>query len=305
MAKVGLKLNGWKALWVLCVCASAAFTATAAAQSAADKSTARRLAQEGIQLFQSQKYTEALERLQRAENLYDAPVHLLYIARCQVQLGQLVEGAETYQRLIRARLEPGAPDAFHKAVESGKTEMAELEPKIPSLRVDVEPSGLSDLHVTLDDSEVPAAGLGVDRPVNPGAHKIKAIAKGYAAPEQTLELKPGERKQISLKLAPAPTEKSGAAAQPSGKTAAQPQASAGKKGKGLELIGGLRLGAAIPGGVASTQEVMPVPDASKNVPVTDYFGSGGEFELHGGLRFLTYFAGFLFFEHLVLSPGSQ
>ena len=67
----------------------------ASAQSAADKATARQLAVHGIKLYGDGKYSEALDKLQRAQTLYDAPVHLLYIARCQHKLGMLVESAES------------------------------------------------------------------------------------------------------------------------------------------------------------------------------------------------------------------
>ena len=56
------------------------------AQSAADKATARQLASEGIELYQKGSYAEALDKLERAEALFDAPVHLLYIARTQAKL---------------------------------------------------------------------------------------------------------------------------------------------------------------------------------------------------------------------------
>ena len=75
--------------------------APAVAQSAADKATARQLAVQGIKVYEDGKYSEALDKLERAQTLYDAPVHLLYIARCQHKLGMLVESAETYRRMVR------------------------------------------------------------------------------------------------------------------------------------------------------------------------------------------------------------
>src|ERR1700759_5347182 len=76
----------------------------AGAQSAADKATAREAATQGIGLYRAGKYADALDRLKRAQALYDAPVHLLYIARCQAKLGQLVEAAENYRLLDRYKL---------------------------------------------------------------------------------------------------------------------------------------------------------------------------------------------------------
>src|SRR5664280_675076 len=77
-------------LWVV-VMASLTWGAVTSAQTASDKATARQMATEGIQSYKQGKYAEALDLLQRAEQLYDAPVHLIYIARVQAALGKLVE----------------------------------------------------------------------------------------------------------------------------------------------------------------------------------------------------------------------
>src|SRR5688572_19890431 len=105
------------------------------AQSASDKATARKLATVGIKLYQEQKFEEALDKLRRAQELYDAPVHVLYMARCQVKLGKLVEGAESYRRLVRTELEPNAPDVFQTAITDGEKELAEVEPRVPFLTI--------------------------------------------------------------------------------------------------------------------------------------------------------------------------
>jgi len=56
-------------------------SSTPSSSAAADKATARLSAKQGIEMYRAQRYAEALERLQRAQQLFDAPVHLLYIAR--------------------------------------------------------------------------------------------------------------------------------------------------------------------------------------------------------------------------------
>jgi Flp pilus assembly protein TadD len=97
----GRRFGGASLLRLALVVAAGAATVVssvpAQAQSAADKATARQLATQGIKLYGEGKYAQALDLLQRAQTLYDAPVHLLYIARCQHRVGQLVESAETYR----------------------------------------------------------------------------------------------------------------------------------------------------------------------------------------------------------------
>src|SRR5688572_16146702 len=115
------------------------------AQTAADKATARKLAGEGIELYQAGKYGEALDKLERAEQLYDAPVHLLYIARTQAKLDKPVDAAETYRRLVRVKLEPDAPEAFTQAVDDAKKELPEVEAAVPTLRLEVTPANAPNL----------------------------------------------------------------------------------------------------------------------------------------------------------------
>jgi hypothetical protein len=305
------------AWWVRVVGASGAavtflsFAPSAVAQSAADKATARTLATDGIKLFQAGRYAEALDRLQRAQALYDAPVHLLYIARTQVKLDKLVEGAETYRRLARVQLEAGAAPAQKQAVEAAGPELAELEPRIPALRLELEPANLSGIDIHIDGERVPPAIVGVDRPANPGTHTVQVSAQGYNPAEQTIELKAGEKKPVVFRLeaasgasagAPVPGAAPGA---PAGGMATAPaadgRASAAARTKKKIEIGfmvGLRLGAAVPFG-----DVGITPDYDDTQPLSDFVQSGGGGELRAGVRFLKYFTGLLYFGNYVVKPG--
>src|SRR5689334_15456733 len=196
---------------VLTVCA---LTAPSRAQSAADKATAREAATEGINLYRAGKYTDALDRLRRAQSLYDAPVHLLYIARSQEKLGQLVEAAENYRLLDHYTLPSGAPEAWTAAVDDARKELAELEPRIPKLKIVTVPATVSNATLTIDGNAVSAAVVGIERPANPGKHHIAISAPSYTSAEADVELAERESKDVSLRLAP-----SAATAAPAGATA--------------------------------------------------------------------------------------
>jgi hypothetical protein len=286
------------------------------AQSAADKATARTLATEGIKLFREGRFAESLDKMQRAQTMYDAPVHVLYIARCQVKLDKLVEGAESYRKLVRTPLDANAPPAFKEAIESGGKELEEIEPKIPALRVEVEPANAAQLEIRIDGEAMPVAALGIDRPANPGWHTVQAWAPGYAPSESKVELRAGEKKPLKLVLQPGsgppppgftapppgqqqpgmvpgpmppPGGDAGMVAQPA------PQEPASKVG----FMVGLRLGGAVPGGAAF------VGPGGDDVKMGDLFQAGGGGEIHGGVRFLQYFTGVVYFERHVLKPGEQ
>jgi hypothetical protein len=170
------------------------------AQSAADKATARELAVAGIKQFKKGEFAPALEKLQKAQALYDAHVHLVYIARCYVELGQLVEGAEAYRALARKPIPRDASDAVRRAQSEGAEELTALEPRIPKLRVDVEPAGVEGLQISINGQEVPAAIVGVDRPANPGEVVVRVGAPGYKTGEATVAIGEGGREAVTIVL---------------------------------------------------------------------------------------------------------
>lgn len=284
----------------------------ALAQSAADKATARQLATEGIKLFRGGEYADALDKLQRAEALYDAPVHLLYIARCQVKLGKLVEGAETYRKLARVELQPGAPSAFKDAKDAGGPEFSRLEPRIPSLKLEVTPANVEGMKITIDGEQVPAAVVGVDRPANPGSHDIEVSAPGYAPVKKTIQLAEKETKPVEIKLeassagaaavaAPAATS-SGAATKPPPASSAPPPGKSEAPLSRLKLgfMLGARVGVSVPGGSMFTD-----PVTGGDVSASDYARPGGGLELHGGIRFAKYFTPVLLGSFHFLRSGKQ
>jgi len=273
---------------VRALCAAAALgvaantvVARAHAQTeAADKANARSLATEGIELYNEGRYADALDRLKRAQSLFDAPMHLLYIARAETKLGLLVEASETYRRLIRVELSQETPSAVREAVEAADAELDGVEARVSALRIEVVPPDEPGLVVTIDDQPVAAAAIGVDRPVNPGRHRIRASVPDGRRAEATLELADGARKVLRLELSAAGRAdgREDASVTPPSESAAAPR---------LVLFAGAGLGAGLPVGKVSTG-----PDA----PIGDYVGVGVSLELKLGVRFARYFGAKLFGE---------
>lgn len=300
------------------------------AQSAADKATARKLAVEGIKLYEAGKHAEALDKLQRAQALYDAPVHLIYIARAQVKLGQLVDGAESYRKLIRYKLEPGAPKVFRDAVADAKQELPEVEPRIPSLRIDVKPTDVAELTMTIDGQNVSSAVLGVERPINPGEHTVRIEAPGYSPVEQSVTVAEREKKVLPIELERDESQPlaGGAAAGGTGQGEGGGKGPEKAPGKGeptkkkdegfwdnVGFLIGLRLSGALPGGKLGGDEAIGTIVGPTGVMVTqgsnpadfdadvsEYFGPGGGGELRGGIRIAKHFTPMVFFEQHQLQP---
>ena len=289
-----------RALLVSTACSLAMLTAASAwAQTDADKATARALAQEGMALKKGGKYDEALEKLQRAQGIFDAPTHLLLIAQCQVSLGKLVEGAETYRRLVRRKLGDDAPKAFRQAQQIASKELAAVQPRIPKLRIQLAPEGVRGYSVRIDGAQVPAAVVGVDRLANPGRHVVEVTAPGYAPAKVQLQLSEGQVLPVEIELEgdggggvvaspPPTTHRSYATPQPE-----PPAKKDAKEGSGLALLLSARLKTVFPGGEFGTASFDTYGDVDGG-NVADSFGPGGGIELQAGLRFADNWAGNLY-----------
>jgi hypothetical protein len=222
------------------------------------RAVARAAAAAGVDLLQQGRYAEALDRFQRAESLVHAPTHLLYIARTQVKLGQLVEASETYLKIMHEVLPSDAPRAFVDAQAAAAQESKELDARIPTLLIRVEGKGATDATVTMDGTALPAAMIGLSAPVDPGTHALRAVAKDGTSAELHVKLAPGSHETAVLQLragesasplapAPAPADTAATSPPPGGET--PPPAGGAWPGKTLGWIG---VGVGAAGLVAAT-----------------------------------------------------
>jgi hypothetical protein len=180
---------------------AAALTATMS--DSERKASARAAYQEGMDLEAQKNWPDALSRFQYAQRLFDAPTHLLHIAQCLQATGKLVEAQEAYETLTHHELAPDAPAPFREAVETGKRELNDLQPRIPTLRIEVKPSPstLRNLVLSLNGRPIPNEVIGIARPVNPGAYRITATAWGIPpSKELTVTLAEKDTRTVDVKL---------------------------------------------------------------------------------------------------------
>ena len=193
----------------------AAWGAPASAADA-NKDKARGLAQEAIKAFEAGNHQMAIDLLAQAEQLFHAPVHLLFLARANAALGKLVEAKRIYRKLESEDLGPKPPTAWVSAKAAAPAERDELERRIPHFVVTVTPSA-SDVSITMNGDPLPAvdggsaagggaagggaaggsvAGGSVE--VDPGRYTFKATASGGRSASQTVEAK--ERASVDVRL---------------------------------------------------------------------------------------------------------
>jgi hypothetical protein len=277
--------------------------------SDAERAAARDLFKQGDQLQRAGQFSEALDKFQRAQQVFSAPTNLLRIAECDAALGRLVESAEAYREVLRTPLPAGAPPAFQAAVDQAKAELSQVEPRVPKLVVQMQPAGVQNARMQIDGQNVPGALIGEPISLDSGVHKIVVLAPGYSSAEQQVELKEHESKTTVFALTAAP-----GAAYPSGPPAGASPAVRGEVPPppivAVDLRpppppsrAGILVGAHL--GVAAAAGGVPLPDSSKLVEPSEVGSGGLAVGMEGGLRFDRHWYLGAILEHAALGNGSR
>lgn len=182
------------------VAAPASAFAQQSQPSEQDIAQARQLGGQAQAAFDAGNFAESEKLWAAARNLYPvAPTLSLGLARTQAKLGKFVQAQENYNRIIREwGNNASPPPAFAAAVEAAKAEVGAVSAKTANVVINVE--GATNPTVTIDGSPVPAAALGLRRPVDPGEHKVHAEAPGYKPADATFSVTEGGNAEAKLKL---------------------------------------------------------------------------------------------------------
>jgi len=209
---------------------------------------ARELAVSGAEAYDRQDYATALDRFQRAESLYEAPSIAVMVARCLLRVGRVVEAVDKYEETLRTPLDAAAPEAFQRAVADAKAEVEGARARVARLELRLPADVPSGAEVRLDGRPLPPALLGVEMPVNPGAHSVLAQARGYLPATYELSLAEGTHQSLDLAFAPAAAASGSPAPAPS-----QDERRAGSPTLAIALLsgGGIALAAGTVTGIAA------------------------------------------------------
>ena len=144
---------------------SLAVAAPVHAQSAAERSLARDRFQAGVAAARDERWQDAVAALQASYDLVPRPLTLLNLAGALLQIGRLVEAAESYRMFLH---EDDVPARQRRDAEE---QLAALEPRIPHVRLRV--LGLEEGDaILLDEYDLSGAALDAEYPVDPGPHSV-------------------------------------------------------------------------------------------------------------------------------------
>ena len=185
---------------VLAMMIVAACSGAALATDDAAKGAARELASEAKRDFDAGRFEEAGRKFQRAYEIAKVPTLAVWAARALAKRGQLVAASELYRQALHLTANDlWVGNAQQQAQTDAEKELAELQPRIPRLRVRVEGAAANGVGVTIDDVKLASALYGIEIPADPGRRRIVG-RKGAETAEQTIDLGEGERKEAVLKF---------------------------------------------------------------------------------------------------------
>ncbi len=185
-------------------------SATAAADPASETAQALAVGHAALEQYDAGAWQAALEQFRKADELAHSPVFTLYTARCQRELGRLLEARRSFQGVVDEPLAEDAPATWRKAVADAKRELAAMKRQIPRVAVGVEGPGAASALVSLNGRTLSRAELDTPIEVDPGT--ITAVARvGDRQVRQELSLGAGSDEHVVLrfhatepKTAPAP-----------------------------------------------------------------------------------------------------
>jgi hypothetical protein len=242
--------------------------ASAASASASGDEPAKRSADQaltlghaGLRLYEEGRFEEALAKFAEAQEKALSPVFGLYRARCLRALGRWLAAREEYARVAEITLGADAPAVWQSAVTSAASEHAEVEAKLPSVRVSIIGGVRGPYTLTVGEQTLVLTDEPFVVELDPGTHTLTVRDRDEASAATTLTIAEGEKLRI-LELTPAHEEPSEETAAPRGPTAQPTRASSPAReyparppnyaawtslglGSGALIVGGVALGMAL------------------------------------------------------------
>lgn len=183
---------------LLCLLLSPCWDALAAAPSAQERETARRLMDEGKARMKDKEHARAVDAFQKAHDIMHVPTTGLALARAHLAAGHLVEARDAALEVLRLPREAGEPAVFEQARKQAKELDAQVRPRIPTLRIKIKGNNI--VRVAIDDTEISPTIVGEPIPVNPGKRIVSAKNGEGGEAKGEVELGEREAKEIDLIL---------------------------------------------------------------------------------------------------------
>jgi hypothetical protein len=172
--------------------------AAEAEPSAGDLATARSALKEGLALREKGDLAGALGRFTTAFDLVPTPVTGFELGKTHLLMGHVMQAHEMFQKI--GRIPPALEESERSAAARAEAIRlsADLEPRVPTLRIRLKLPPDATATVRIDDDAIVTTGAVTPRAVDPGTHVL--VARAGEGPEErvTIQLAEGETKDVEL-----------------------------------------------------------------------------------------------------------
>jgi hypothetical protein len=135
-----------------------------------DPAAADRAFNEGRQMMRAKRFAEACQAFEKSQRLDPGLGTLLNLGDCYEELGRFASA----WRVFKKAAEQAAQSSDTKRSVEARMRVSALEPRLSRLKIQA-PAGV---ELSCDGDEVKHTPEGVDIPVDPGAHDIRASQPG-------------------------------------------------------------------------------------------------------------------------------
>jgi hypothetical protein len=168
----------------------------ASAASPKEKAEARALVNDAKKAMKDKRFADAEQALRRANDLDASPQTSVDLASALAAEGKLVEAS---RMLHDVDASAAAAPATKKTHEQLKKALAEIEPRIPWIQVDVGGPSAGQSQTSIDGKDIDASS---EVPLDPGDHKVAVAAEGFEPAEKSVSLSEGAHEHLRLDLTP-------------------------------------------------------------------------------------------------------
>jgi hypothetical protein len=168
------------------------------------RAQARALGYAGVEAYDSGDYAAASAKLEESFGLLRVPSLGLWSARALVGLGRWVEAEQRYGVVAELTVGANDPPVQRAAQDDARRERAELQRRLPSLRVHVSGAAVDEVSVSVDGGPRSSAELATALRVDPGRHEVSGV-RGSERSQVVLSLGEGAHEEVELRFGAAPT----------------------------------------------------------------------------------------------------
>jgi hypothetical protein len=164
--------------------------------TAADRTLAETLFEQGRKLMESGSYAEACPKLAESQKLDPATGTLLNLAACHEKQGQTATAWTEFKDAASLARRDGREDRVQVALQHA----AALEPALSRVTISVSAAAAAQgVEVKFDDAVVGRPAWGVAMPADPGSHQVRVTAAGKKPWSTTVEVgAKNDSKQVTV-----------------------------------------------------------------------------------------------------------